>query len=153
MIIHEDLKDFLKIGHFKNIQYGLTRNELIGLLGETDWKFLSSDDDINPSIYKYGKIEFYFEENSDNKLSGIMFQPIPSPAESGNLKCNYIEWTNETDLEKVTEFLKANGIKFHEKSHPDKEAKVLLTEGEVEILFDCQETPGQFFLHKLGKFA
>lgn len=155
MAVKEQLKDFLKLGLLENISYGLTRDELTKILGDTDWKHFSSNKDKHPSIYKYGRLEFYFEsKNKDARLSGIMFQPIPSPADNGLLKCNYHRWTKNTDIEKAIEFLKTNDIEFEEKPYEwDKETKLLLTEGKVNIFFDCQQTPGQYVLHKAGRFV
>jgi hypothetical protein len=154
MTVTEQLKDFLKTGLLKNISYGQTRDELTNILGDTDWKHFSSNKDKHPSIYKYGRLEFYFDDgNSDARLSGIMFQPISSPADDGSLKCNFNRWSKKTDISTAIQFLKKNKIKFEEIPYEfDKETKVLRTEGKVNIFFDCQQTPGLFVLHKAGRF-
>jgi hypothetical protein len=155
MIIKEQLKDFFKLGLLDNISYGLTRDELTNILGDTDWKHFSSNKDKFPSMYKYGRLEFYFTSNNkDAGLSGIMFQPIPFPANNCLLKCNYHRLTKNTDIEKAIEFLKTNNIEYEEKPYEwDKNAKLLFTEGKVNIFFDCQETLGYYVLHKAGRFV
>jgi hypothetical protein len=154
MTIKEQLKDFLKTGILKGIPFGITREELTKLLGETDWQHFTTTKDKYPSIYKYGRLEFYFDNKSkDARLDGICFQPISFPAENGLHKCNYNKWNKNTDIEKAKEFLKTNGIEFEEKLDKwDKETKSLLTEGKVNIYFDCQQTPGLFLLHKAIRF-
>ncbi|MEO8147360.1 MAG: hypothetical protein ABI723_06975 [Bacteroidia bacterium] len=154
MIVKEQLKYFFKTGLLKNISYGLTRNELTNILGNTDWKHFSSNRDFFPVIYKYGRLEFYFENKTKAaKLNGVMFQPIPSSAINGNLNCNYHRLTKNTDIKKAIQFLKINNIKFEEKPNEwDNESRLLLTEGNVSIFFDCQKTAGHYLLHKAGKF-
>lgn len=154
MIVKEELKYFLKTGRFERICFGMTRDELITTLGETDWKFYVSDKDKFPAIYKYGRLEFYFNDNSKNaRLVGIMFQPIPSPADHCFLKCNYHRWTKNTEINAAIQFLKVNNINFKEIPYElDEEVKLILTEGNVSVYFDCQETTGHFVLHKAGRF-
>ena len=153
-MIEESLKHFFKTGELENINYGLTRAQLTKLLGKTNWEHYSSIRDKYPSIYKFGRLEFYFEnQRKDAGLSGIMFQPIPAAASNGFLKCNYHMWTKNTDINKASEFLKANKIKFADKPYKyDNEARLLFTEGKVSIFFDCQQTPGYYLLHKAGRF-
>jgi hypothetical protein len=154
MTVEEQLKYFFKTGLLENISFGMSRDELTKLLGDTDWKHFSSNKDKYPSIYKYGRLEFYFEsENTDARLSGIMFQPIPSPADNGLLSCNYHRLTKNTDLKRAVDFLNKNNIKFEEEPYKwDNETKLILTEGKVNIFFDCQQKPGHYVLHKAGRF-
>jgi hypothetical protein len=135
MKAHEQLKDFLKTGHLKNIDYGVTRDELTMVFGDTDWKHYSSGRDKYPTIYKYGRLEFYFESKSKHaKLSGIMFQPIPAAADKGKLQCTYHGLRRNTEISQLIEFLNANDIQFEEKPcEGDNEAKLLLTEGKVKV--------------------
>lgn len=155
MTVHEQLKDFFRTGLLKNISYGLTRDKLTNILGETDWKHFSSKKDKYPAIYKYGRIEFYFgNKRKDARLSGIMFQPIPFPADDGKLKCNYHRLSKNTDIVKAIRFLQTNNIEFEEKPYTwDKETRLIITEGGVSIFFDCQHIPGHYLLHKAGKFS
>ncbi len=70
-----------------------------------------------------------------------------------NFLCNYNRWTGNMTMEKAIEFLKNNNIKFEEIPYKlDEETKLLLTEGKVEIVFDCQLTPGNYTLYKAGRF-
>ncbi|MGZ5244206.1 MAG: hypothetical protein ACXWDO_08175 [Bacteroidia bacterium] len=152
-MIKEELKYFLKTGNFKNIRFGLNRTELVNLLGNSDWLYFTSDKDKFPAIYKYGRIEFYFENRKKGStLSGIMFLPIPAPASNGKLYCNYHHWTKRMDIDNAITFLNQNNIRFSEIINPDPEVREFITEGQVNIFFDCQEIPGKFKLHKAGKF-
>jgi hypothetical protein len=155
MLIKEQLKSFLKSGVLQNVDFGISRVELTDLLGETDWKHFSLKKDKYPSIYKYGRLEFYFENGDmDARLNGIMFQPIPSPADNGLLKCSYNRWRSKTDIAEAIKSLKINNIKYEERPYEwDNETKLLFTEGQVNIFFDCQEEPGHYVLHKAGRFV
>lgn len=156
MIIREQLKYYFKTGRLKNIEFGLTQEKLIELLGETNWKFYSgwkfypSEVDKFPLIIKYDRIEFYFR---DTAMYGIMFQPIPAPTDRGNLRCNYHRLTRKTTIETVIQFLVKNNINFEEKpAYWDDEVRLLLTEGDVWIVFDCQKKAGHYVLHKTESF-
>jgi hypothetical protein len=154
MTISENLIEFFKTGTLKNISYGLTHTELTNILGITEWTIFDDPNDKYPLIYKFGRLEFYFGNKTiDGKLYGIIFQPIPSPADNGNLKFNYKNWTKNTDLDKASEFLRTNNIKFEEQPYnSDKNVRLLLTEGKVHIFFDRESVSEPFFLHKAGKF-
>jgi hypothetical protein len=153
-MIQERLKYFLDKGILAHIDFGITRLKLTEVLGKTSWLHYTDDSDKFPSIYKYGRLEFYFMTDSpDEGLSGIIFQPLPRPADKGNLSFNYNGWSKKLEINKAIELLNRNKINFNE--YPNKhdlEARVLTTESDVKIAFDCQDTSGQFYLNKIVKF-
>jgi len=154
MTINEDLKYFLKKGHLKDVSFNLNRAKLIEILGKTDWEHYSFRKDKYPSIYKYDKLEFYFNNQSaEAQINGIMFQPIPTPSEKGFLNCSYNGLTNKTTLNSVIEFLNTNEIKFSRTVDKwNEELIILITEGKVSMYFDNQSDPKKYVLHKAGRF-
>jgi len=149
-MVNEQLKYYFKTGKFKHVEFGFTREKLIELLGETSWKFPFVDDDKFPTIIKFDRIEFYF---TDTSLYGIMYQPITLGVDKGNLRCNYHRMTRKTTIETVIQFLVKNNINFEEKpAYWDDEVRLLLTEGNVWLCFDCQKKKGHFVLHKTESF-
>ena len=92
MIETIEIKPFLKTGNFgefNEIHYGMKRKSLIKILGDTEWKHFTSKKSKIPSIFKYGKVEFYFEEGEDGRLKGIQILPIIQETELMNLKIDY----------------------------------------------------------------
>jgi ribosomal protein S27AE len=151
--IHEDLAYFFKHGNLRHIPYGIPRNTFIALAGDTSWQHFTSTKDRYPSIYKYGRLEFYFDETKDATLHGIQFQPLSSPGDKGNLILNYHRWTKQLNIEKAMAFLDDNHIGFEERQDPwNKDVRLLVSEGGVRIFFDDQQEPAHFVLHKAGKY-
>ena len=92
MIEPIEIKEFLRTGNFgkfKEVYFGMTRNKLIEILGDTEWKHFSFKKSVVPSIYKYGKVEFYFEEGKNGRLNGIQILPTIQEADLLNLDINY----------------------------------------------------------------
>lgn len=152
MLIKENLFYFLKTGCLKHIHYNINRNQLTQLIGESTSVHFSSPNDKNPTIYKYGRIEFYFEhKGKEAKLNGIIYQAISNPAEHGLLQCNYKNWSKNLDIEKAKEQLIKNNIQFKEIADKfNHDTKYLLTEGNVNIYFVYDETKKKYLLFKAG---
>jgi hypothetical protein len=152
MTLREDLKYFLKTGRLKNVEFGITRSQLIDKCGNTEWLHYTSSKSKYPSIYKFGRFEFYFDEGSKGKLIGMMFQPIPTPAENGNMLFNYNRLNYNTSINKLKDYLTSLNINFKELDDEfDKELKLIITEGDVTMFLDCQNS-NQYVLHKAGRF-
>jgi hypothetical protein len=153
-MIQEQLKYFLDKGALAHIDFGISRSRLTELLGNTNCVYYANDTDKFPSIYKYGRLEFYYMiDDLEEGLSGIVFQPLPRPADKGNLNCNYNSWNEKLDINKAIDYLNRNNIRFQEfPNKRDLDVRVLTTESDVKIAFDCQEIPGQFYLHKVLRF-
>ncbi len=154
MIVKEQLKHLFKKGTLDNIHFGISRSRLVEILGNSDWIFYSNEKDNFPSIYKYGRMEFYFmHDDKDEGLSGLVFQPLTRPGSKGNLHLNYYGWNEKLDINKAMDILNKNNIKFQEfPNKRDLDVRVLTTEGNVKIAFDSDDIPGQFYLNKIVKF-
>lgn len=61
---------FIDKGNFgteREIYFGMSREHLLNLLGESKW-VQKNRNAISPSIYKYDKVEFYFENDINGRL-------------------------------------------------------------------------------------
>lgn len=154
MKLKEQLKYFLEKGTLEHIDFGITRSKLIEILGNTDWVHYSNEQDKFPSIYKYGRMEFYFmNDNKDEGLRGLVFQPLTYPGTFGNFHLNHYGWNEKLDINRAIEILNKNNIKFQETPNiRDLNVRVLTTEANVQIAFDSDDVPGQFYLNKILKF-
>src|SRR5687768_4964880 len=118
MAIHEDLIYFLKNGRFENINFGITREQLVELIGEPeDWQ--NSKSKYKAGFYVYNSFEFYFEDyTKDARLTSIKTVNYPtSYARKGNLVFRSYNWTASLTIEKAFKFLNKHKINFEKKSH------------------------------------
>lgn len=152
MIISEDLIYFLKNGKFQNIEFGLTRKELVELIGEPDFTLpLKSR---SPLLYEYDNIEFYFEDESENsKLKTIQVDYPIKYSNEGSIIFNGYNWTIELPLNQAEEFLNKYNINFEEKPYPfDLDFwRLFVTEGNTEIHFTNQDNENIWQLHSFGR--
>lgn len=143
---------FLKTGNFgdlKEIQFGMDRNKLIKLLGESKWVFKNRKSKY-PSIYKYDKTEFYFTEGTNGILHGIQIKPTIDSAPKLNLKINYDFLEYDLNFDSIMSKLKAEQIKYelYRSKYDDEDApRRILTSGNVTLIFD-----EEFELEKVSKF-
>jgi hypothetical protein len=152
MAISEHLVYFLKNGKFQNIEFGITRKELVELIGKPDFTLpLKSR---NPMLYEYDNIEFYFEDESENaKLKTIQVDYPIKYSKEGNITFNGYDWTIELTLNQAEEFLNKHNINFEEKPYPfDFDSwRLLVTEGNTEIHFTNQDDENIWQLHSFGR--
>jgi len=134
--------DFLKTGNFGEggeIYFGMARTRLLDLLGETDWFSHTSKKSKFPSLYKYGKVEFYFEEGEEGRLYGIQIKPSMDAAKMHNLKINDDSLPAELKFDEALEVLKSNSIKYeliNFEYTADEDLPRIQTEGNVQFIFD-----------------
>jgi hypothetical protein len=138
MIIHESIPDFFRFGSLHCIPYGITRAQLVALLGETNWQHFSRDTDKNPSILKYGQLEFYFmSDDSSEGMSGIYFQPLTRSGSNGNLLLDTAGWVKDLSIDKAEILLREAMISYvKHASRNNNDVIILQTEGNVHIFFD-----------------
>ncbi len=151
----EQLKYFLKTGRLKSVDYQVTRSKLMKNLGKPNWLYYSFDEDKLPSLYKYGRFEFHFIGQQENDtLDVILYNVMADDETSEAFVCDYHHWTNKLSLNEAIIFLRTNDILFEEETYPhDDETKLIVTEGNVHILFDSQSTPGHYYLYKASSSA
>ena len=132
-MIIENTIDFIRTGQLINFPYGIEKRKVITLLGETEERI----DNKESSMLKYDRTEFYFyhHESGIKYLTGIVIQPIPIPANKGNLKMDYSWLTKKLKFSNAKNQLKLEHIEFNEIIDRDNDSLVLRTEGKVELLF------------------
>jgi len=146
--------DFLKHGRFgnsKEINFGMNRSMLKNILGETDYIFFTNQNSKYPSIYKYGKVEFYFEEGIKGRLFGIQIKPTIDEAPLLNLNINYDFVEASLNYEQTLSHLESNSIEyelFDFKYDDTSDPKRIITKGEVQLIFDIE-----FGIEKVNKFV
>lgn len=157
MIKEIELIEFLKTGNIgdgKIIHYGMTRNGLIEALGKTKWIHYRSRNSRYPLIYKYGKIEFYFEEGEKGRLYGIQVKPTIQEAESKDLKIDYGFIKPELSFETSLNHLESASINYEiiEQDDDREEIQIVETEGKVQLMFseDCDQS---LIIDKVNKFV
>ena len=134
--------DFLKCGKFGNsndINYGMSRNQIVEVLGESTDVFYSFKKSKFPSIYKYGKIEFYFEEGKEGRLYGIQLKPTIVESPLLNLKVDYGFINEDLKHTNAKKLLELNSIEYTEFSFKYDEVddpQRIITEGKVIFVFD-----------------
>ena len=148
-VVNENIEFFLRNGHLINIQVGISRNELTKKLGDTNWIYPEQQ---YPLLYKYGCLEFHFDEENDNaKLVGIMYVAVTEPASNGNLMFDAQGWTNGLTTRNIEDRLKNMSVNYTSNIYEyDSDAWCILTEGNVSIL--CSKENEGYLLEKLGVF-
>lgn len=157
MIETIDIKEFLRTGNFgefKEIHFGMTRNKLIEILDETEWKHFSFRKSKFPSIYKYGKVEFYFEEGKEGRLCGIQILPTIQETELMNLKIIYAFVNPKLKYESALKLLDNASIKYQEiqSEFDTDDIKTIETIGGVQIIFS-EDFEESISIHKISKFV
>jgi hypothetical protein len=138
MTIHEDLIYFLKNGKFENIDFGITKEEFIEILGEPEFENPPSNSIIR---FEYNdNFEFYFwreiwKQEKRERLSCVIFKP-KGKSKNSKLDFNSYNWTSELTLENGLKFLNQHNIKFEEIHDTQaKDYRVFKTETNVYIRF------------------
>ncbi len=143
---------FIDKGNFgteREIYFGMSREHLLNLLGESKW-VQKNRKAISPSIYKYDKVEFYFENDINGRLYGIQIIPGIESVPKLNLKINYNFIHSKLKYKEAIDHLDMKSIpykfikyKYDEIGSPDR----IITSGNVELIFD-----DSFIIEKISKF-
>ena len=160
-IIHEmtekiKVETFLKSGKFgelEEIRFGILRADLFEILGETEWIHYSSKKSKHPAIYRYGLVEFYFEEGEDGRLNGIQICPIYQEADLNKLNIDYGIYKSEIGYENCLKHLKNLSIGYDKvvSKYDTKDVRRIKTEGNVNLIFS--ENENEIVLYKISKFV
>lgn len=140
--------EFIQTGLIQEIQYGLTREELLEKMGPCECTSRRFKKDKQPSIYKYGIIEFYFGEPFVGGLQGIIIQPNINPCREGLIKFDYGWIDNSLVYSKIIKQLKNLNVQFN------LEEVSITTNNNVSFLFyeESQLTQQKLKLCKIGRF-
>jgi hypothetical protein len=136
-LISISLKDVIQTGEFGPIKLGMSRDEVIAMLGEpTDVSINSSRrSHLKPTIIKYGDIEFYFTDETD-RLYMIYFDHV-SEFRGGGSRISLDSWiikdgTSRKEVEKVLDEI---DVKFVEVKPWDSTCSQIKTDSGVELVF------------------
>ncbi|HEY0657882.1 MAG TPA: hypothetical protein VGD05_05385 [Pyrinomonadaceae bacterium] len=128
------LKDFLKTGVFGAIEFGMTSDQILEMLGSPDTIFTRRKNP-RPTCFEYGDVEFYFFSSKDNRLSSIYLDhfDIPKGSQLLNLDAWILRGTlSQSEVESV---LTEAGISFQPKEMSDSSMDGIITEGGVVLGF------------------
>lgn len=150
-----EIKEFLRTGNVnesKEIRFGITRNKLVEVLGDSQHQYFSSKKLKFPAIYKYGKVEFYFETGIKGKLYGI--QILPTIQEEDLININYSLINSNLDYRSALNYLESEFINYKLiKSKFDSEDVVRIeTEGKVQLIF-LKDFNEDIIIQKVHKFV
>ena len=140
MIETVEIKAFLKTGNFgefKEIYFGMMRDSLIEVLGNSEWQHFTSKKSKIPSIYGYGNVEFYFEEGIDGRLNGIQILPKSKIEQVETLKINYDFIAPTLKYKTAIKYLNKNSIKYQKvpSKFDSDDIFRIETEGGVQLIF------------------
>ena len=83
-IVNVNLEEFLRTGVFGAVEFGLTREQVLKMLGEPDFTFTRGKKKV-PTGFEYGDAELYFLTYEDNRLCAIYFDEFKIPKGSQRL--------------------------------------------------------------------
>lgn len=134
--------------------FGITKTELMELLGETkNYKFASPADTF-PSIYCYGRIEFHFHKYKKSTFRGVVFEPKKPEVDKLNWDFNAIKWAEGMTRRKAITFFRNYDIAYKDKQYShEKKAWELETEGGVSLYFINEADPEVYVLKRFEKFV
>lgn len=154
MIIKEDIRYFLKHGNFEHVPFGLSKSELLEMLGETKNFRYTAPTDTFPSVYCYGRIEFHFHKYKKSTFRGATFEPERPEVDKMNWDFNAFRWAMGMTRKKAITFLRNNGIRFIDKKYShERKAWELETEGGVRLFFVNEESPDTYLLKRFERFV
>lgn len=151
-IIEVNFEDFLRTGNFGEIQFGMTSNEILNLLGEPDFVFTHEKSE-RPTGFEYGNIEFYFVSHKDNRLCSIYLDEFNIPKGSQFLKIDAWKLHSGMSQTETEEFLIQAKIAFHPTNMPDSTMNGIITEGGVELgfIFEADEFSAPEGLYNISR--
>lgn len=139
-VVNVNLEAFLRTGVFGAIEFGLTSDRILKMLGEPDFIFTSGKN-RKPTGFEYGDAELYFVSSVNNRLCSIYFDEFKIPEGSQNLVIDACWLRAEmSQIEAEIELTQA-GIKFQSTRMPDPTMSGILTEGGVTLgfIFEADE--------------
>ena len=147
---------FLQTGTFdptNQIHFGIKRNRLVEILGEPDGDMFHSNRAKFPSLYVYGKMEFYLEPDKLGRLQGIQYSPTFFANHHEKLKINEGFIIKHLEINNATQYLQNASIKYQllDLKYDQDTSQIIETEGKVKMIFYKDED--RFLLRKISKFV
>ena len=129
------LRSFLKTGDFGNIRGGCTREELEQELGPPETHDTGSRKHPYPTIWKYGDIEFFFEQyRRDGCLQMVYLDDFEIPKGWGQLVVEPWNLHGGLTCEAAESALEQEGVEYHTSSI-DPDCVNLVTSTGVNLQF------------------
>ena len=145
------LRSFIATGHFGDLRFGWTRQQLEDVFGPAEAHGGGSRKHPYPTIWKYGDIEFFFEQyNRDGTLQMVFFDAFTVPCGWGQLVVDPWQINNRLTHEAGETLLRENDIAYQILKAPDPNCTNLVTKSGVKLQFvvnqpdDCSFPVGLF---------
>ncbi|HZS06683.1 MAG TPA: hypothetical protein VFD58_17730 [Blastocatellia bacterium] len=121
----------------------MAREELQSLLGQPDMISSQKRNDKNPTLLKYGDVEFYFISSEDNRLCTIFLDHFDVP--KGNQKLRLDPWILKGGLSRpeAESGLTDAGITFRVVALPDSTMEGIVTSAGIELGF-CKNSDNEY---------
>lgn len=135
MLVKENIIDFLKRGKLEQIAFGTELEDLVSLLGPSEYAMPISRQDKRPVWIKYDRMEFHLSTEEPQMLRGIQVTSNPG-CEAFMLKLDYAGIDRNARYKEVIAVLEANHIPFRESyASADLSSQVIATESGVSFFF------------------
>lgn len=149
------LINFLKTGTFDSsnqIHFGMERDKIMEVLGQPDGDMFYSNRSKFPSLYTYGKVEFYLEPDKSGRLLGIQYSPIffDKSHEKLVIKEGFIN--KDLEINNAVLHLEQAAIEHQllDLKYDQDTSQIIETEGKIKLIFTKQGD--RFLLLKISKF-
>ncbi len=139
-VVFIKLEDFLRTGVFGPIQFGMTREALIQILGEPDC-ISQRRKDKHPTRLEYGDFEFYFVSSQDNRLCAIYLDNFDDIKGNERLKVDTWFLKGQLSLAATEEQFRRADLRFRQAPHYDPTVDCLKTDSGVELGFCKAPSP------------
>jgi hypothetical protein len=132
--MHLDMKAFLLTGQFEPVTFGLTRQQLVAILGEPDdWG--GHKKMHKAPVWLYGSFEFYFPKYGDG-ITTIFSDHLDPFKGSANLRLDPWILSADLSLPKAETILNSEAIVYDRHELPELNASELTTASGVVLRFD-----------------
>ena len=128
------MEDFLRTGVLGPVEFGMTGDEILALLGPPDTVFTRRKS-RRPTGFEYGDVEFYLMDAKDDRLSTIYLDHFDVPKGSGFLSLDSWCLRGTMSRSDVESALTQAGITFQPTQMADPTMDGIVTAAGVELGF------------------
>lgn len=146
------LRSFIATGDFGGLRFDWTRQQLEDAFGPPETHGGGSRKHPYPTIWKYGDIEFFFQQyKRDGTLQMVFFDAFTVPCGWGQLIIDPWQINNRLTQEAGEALLRENGIAYQISKAPDPDCTNLVTKSGVTLQFVVNQSDGYSF--PIGLFS
>ena len=142
------LKDFVQSGAFGLIELGMNRSTIEQHLGSPDGWIASAPTYQTSIIWKYGDIEFYFQ---NDELYMIFMDGFSVLSDGGKIELDSWIVNGGLTCAEAEYFLSAAGIAYRKEDFPYKDNGIHLVTSAGTVLAFCGEDASHITLHALHR--